>query len=144
MRNAFNQYADDRLRRAMLPIQGQLLRQSEHRAVAIYLWHGSTWVADFVGDRGVLVDVDTWFRFNCGTLGNSRALRRMSLEAAMPLSPEIILRIEALHRAAGAQRNGILARWACALSSLLPRGRIMTLVASRFHRRNAPRGHAAL
>ena len=29
-------------------IQGQLLRVSEHRAVAIYLREGTTWVADFV------------------------------------------------------------------------------------------------
>ena len=86
-------------------IQGQLLRLSDHRAVAIYLRTGSIWVADFIDGEGVLIDASTWFRFNCGTLANAYALRRMALESAIPLSAEVIERIEELHHAATAQRK---------------------------------------
>lgn len=85
-------------------IQGQILRISRHRVVAIYLRQGSIWVADFIDGRGALVDVSTWFRFNCGTRANRHALRRMALESAVPLSEELVERIQALHR--GAVRQG--------------------------------------
>jgi len=81
------------------PVQGQFLRLSERHAVAIYLRRGSIWVADFIDNQGVIVDANTWFRFNCGTLANAQAMRRMKIESAMPLSSEVIDRIEALHRA---------------------------------------------
>ena len=81
-------------------IQGQLLRFSTHREVAIYLRQGSIWVADFIDRKGVLVDVATWLRFNCGTHSNAYAARRTSLESATALSADLLARIEALHRAA--------------------------------------------
>jgi len=81
-------------------IQGQFLRLSTRRGVAIYLREGSTWVADFVDGQGVLVDVPTWLRFNCGTPANAYAARRTLLELAIPLSSEIVARIERLHQAA--------------------------------------------
>ena len=118
------------------PIQGQLLRLSEHHTVAIYLRHGSTWVADFIDGRGILVDVNTWFRFNCGTLANSQALRRMALESAIPLSVELVERIEALHRGA-APRESALVRWVEAIAAVLPLGRLVTVVACQFHRRGS-------
>jgi len=34
------------------PIQGQLLRQSERREVAIYLRDGQLWIADFIDGIG--------------------------------------------------------------------------------------------
>ena len=86
-------------------IQGQILRFSEHHVVAIYLRNHSIWVADFIDGQGTLVDAAVWFRFNCGTLATSNALRRMALESAMPLSAELVERIEALHRAAVTQRR---------------------------------------
>jgi hypothetical protein len=79
-------------------IRGQLLRLGEHREVAIYLRGDSTWIADFVDGHGVLVDVYTWFRFNCGTLANRHVKRRIALESAIPLSSELVARIQALHR----------------------------------------------
>ena len=79
------------------PIQGQLLRLSERHAVAIYLRRDSIWIADFIDGEGVIVDTNTWFRFNCGTLENAHAMRRMKIESAMPLSTELVERIEALH-----------------------------------------------
>ena len=91
-------------RREPDPIQGQLLRLSKHRVVAIYLRAGSIWVADFIDGRGILVDTNTWFRFNCGISANSHAGRRMAREMAMPLPAELIERIEVLHRDAVTQR----------------------------------------
>jgi len=82
------------------PIQGQLLRLSARREVAIYLRGGQLWVADFIDGHGELVDPETWFRFNCASPDTRPARRRMLLESALPLSPEIVTKIEHLHRAA--------------------------------------------
>lgn len=79
-------------------IQGQLLRLSERREVAIYLRDGTLWVADFIDGDGELVEAKTWFRFNCGAPATYHARRRMVREAAIPLSGELIARIEHLHR----------------------------------------------
>jgi len=86
-------------------IHGQLLRASRHRVVAIYLRDGMICVAEFIDGRGRLVDVNAWFRFNCGTRTNEHAMRRMVLESAVPLPDELIEPIEALHRAAAAQKK---------------------------------------
>ena len=112
-------------------IQGQLLRMSEHRAVAIYLREGSMWVAEFVDGHGVLVDVDTWFRFNCGSLANPYVARRIALESALPLPADLIARIEVLHRAADRAQQRTVARWMDAIFAFLPRGRMAMLTAGR-------------
>ena len=97
--------AMERTSRSSGSIQGQLLRLSTHREVAIYLREGSTWVADFVDGRGVLADVPTWLRFNCGTAANAYAARRAALESAFPLSAELVARIEPLHQDTDARRT---------------------------------------
>jgi hypothetical protein len=79
-------------------IQGQLLRVSERREVAIYLRKDALWVADFIDGNGALIDAATWFRFNCGTPATSNARRRMVHESAVPLSTQLVARIEGLHR----------------------------------------------
>ena len=84
-------------------IQGQLLRLSERREVAIYLRKDALWVADFIDGQGELVDAATWFRFHCGTPATWHARRRMVLESAMPLSAQLVARIEYLHRLATAR-----------------------------------------
>ena len=81
-------------------IQGQFLRLSERREVAIYLRQGVLWVADFVDGQGELIDPQTWFRFNCGGPTTRQARRRMLLESAVPLSIDVAARIENLHRSA--------------------------------------------
>ena len=68
---------------------------SERREVAIYLRNDRLWVADFIDGRGELIDAITWFRFNCGT--HAQARRRMVLESGIPLSAQIMARIEHLH-----------------------------------------------
>jgi hypothetical protein len=95
-------------------IQGQLLRISPHRQVAIYLRDGALWVADFVDGRGTLVEAAIWFRFNCPALETPHARRRMVRESAIPLSADLVQRIEELHagspvsesRAAGSRFAG--------------------------------------
>ena len=84
-------------------IQGQLLRRSERREVAIYLCKDSLWVADFIDGHGAVIDATTWFRFNCGALSSTHARRRMILESAVPLSMELAARIERLHRPLSAE-----------------------------------------
>jgi hypothetical protein len=92
-------------------IQGQLLRLSERREVAIFLRDGALWVADFIDSQGELIDAITWFRFNCGSLSTWHARRRMILESATPLSRELVERIERLQcpaRAAASMVNALL------------------------------------
>ena len=81
-------------------IQGQLVRLSARREVAIYLLDGTLWVADFVDSCGELFEPETWFRFNCGTQSAQDAQRRMLRESGLPLSADTVAKIENLHRAA--------------------------------------------
>jgi len=81
----------------LTPLQGQILRRSERREVAIVLLEDRLWIADFVDGEGQLVDAATWVRFNCGA-ASAEVRRRMALESALPLSDELITRIEALYR----------------------------------------------
>jgi hypothetical protein len=81
------------------PVQGQLLRLSERREVAIYLHRGRLWIADFVDGQGELIEPEIWFRFNCGSPETRHTRRRMLLESALPLSAGIVTKIENLHRA---------------------------------------------
>lgn len=78
-------------------IQGQLLRLNARREVAIYLRDGALWVADFVDDAGTLCEAASWFRFHCATAASWQPRRRMALESAVPLSDDLVARIEALH-----------------------------------------------
>jgi hypothetical protein len=80
-------------------IQGQMLRRSARREVAIYLRGGVLWVADFIDGDGRIVDVATWIRFNCGSASTYQARRRMICESAFPVSRELSMRIERLHHA---------------------------------------------
>ena len=88
--------------------------------------------ADFVDGQGVLVDVDTWVRFNCGTPANTYASRRIALESAIPLSAELSARIEALHHAADRHPQRSLPRWVNGIFAVLPLGRVVMLFACRF------------
>jgi hypothetical protein len=66
-------------------VQGQFLRLSARREVAIYLLGGKLWVADFIDGRGQLFEPETWFRFNCGSPDARAAQRRMLLESGLPM-----------------------------------------------------------
>jgi hypothetical protein len=81
------------------PIQGQLLRLTERREVAIFLCEGALWIADFIDGDGELIDAVSWFRFHCAALSTAHARHRMVLESAIPLSDELVRRIELLRNA---------------------------------------------
>jgi hypothetical protein len=84
-------------------IQGQVLRLNERRVVVIFLHESALWIADFVDGHGELVESRTWFRFNCAAPTSTQARRRMVLEAGMPLTEELVERIERLLAASVAQ-----------------------------------------
>ena len=86
-------------------MQGQLLRHSERREVAIFLRNGVLWVADFIDGHGQIIEATTWVRFNCGAHATPQARRRMVLESAVPLSADLVDRIERL-RAPAAMQHG--------------------------------------
>ena len=83
--------------RFVCALQGQILRLSERREVAIYLRDDKLWVADFIDGCGELIDVATWFRFNCGSSASPHARRRMAAESGIPLYEQLEKRIEELH-----------------------------------------------
>lgn len=116
------------------PVQGQLLRRSERREVAIFLRGNTLWIADFIDGHGELIDAPTWFRFNCGEFSNWHARRRMARESAIPLSEELVERIERLPLPASGPKRGAMVRLAEALSAHLSRSRFATLVAARLRR----------
>lgn len=90
-------------------MQGQVLRLSERREVAIFLRDGALWAADFVDGDGALMDAITWFRyFNCSAKATADARRRLILESATPLSEDLVERIERLScpRYTGSQSIG--------------------------------------
>jgi hypothetical protein len=78
-------------------MDGNLLRLSETRQIAIHRRSGAAWVADFRSGRGELFTVGEWFALN----GRGSALRRAVCDAGEPLPPEMIEGIERLHGAEG-------------------------------------------
>lgn len=87
-------------------IQGQVLRLNARREVAIFLRDGALWIADFIDGHGTLVESSTWFRFNCAAPTTTQARRRMVLEAGIPLSAELVERIERLLFALDGEARG--------------------------------------
>ena len=125
-------------------IQGQLLRWSERREVAIYLRNDALWVADFIDGDGKLIDAVTWFRFNCGTAFTSYARRRMILESAMPLSGQLAARIESLHRSSITRKRGALVRLVEAIVAFAPQNRLTRILSKPLGRRPTRHGNSSL
>jgi hypothetical protein len=76
-------------------MEGNLLRLSETREIAIYRRGGVAWVADFRGGRGELFTAGEWFALN----GRGSLLRRVGLASIVPLPVDLIEKIERLHGA---------------------------------------------
>jgi hypothetical protein len=106
-------------------IDGQLLRLGEGHEVAIYTRDCVFWAAEFIDGQGELIDANTWFGFKCGSLANSHALRRKALESAIPLSADLVERIEGLHHAAASDQNSPWRRFFERAAALMP-GRLST------------------
>jgi hypothetical protein len=86
-----------------IPLQGQVLRRRRRREAVLFLREDALWVADFIDGRGEITDAATWIRFNCAAAKSGQAQRRMVLESAIPLTKEIVARIEGLEREHGVQ-----------------------------------------
>jgi len=115
-----------------------MLRRSARREVAIYLRGSALWVADFIDGNGHIVDAATWIRFNCGSVSTFHARRRMIRESALPVSRELSIRIEQLHRARATHGDvGSAGQGAKALSTRL--GRALGII---FRRRRVLRDRA--
>jgi hypothetical protein len=124
----------------MSSIQGQLLRLSARRQVAIYRREDALWVADFIDGEGELMDANTWFRFNCGTQTATLARRRMVRESAMPISSELVAMIECLHYPAAAG-NSAISRGTESISGTGSGGRIARALRRLFRRKDARSAH---
>ena len=116
-------------------IQGQLLRLSERRQVAIYRREDRLWVADFIDGHGELIDATTWFRFNCGTLATTHARRRMVRESAIPISSQLVAKIERLHCPVNVNKGGAMVALAGAIATHRSRSRLARILCKLFGRR---------
>jgi hypothetical protein len=109
-------------------ISGNMIDLGTGYAIAIYERNGVCWVAEFYDGRGEFDYAGAWFRFYAGRL---RAAR-IALKSPTPLTPEMLEKIERLHRASEAREERLLAlpravaaaaqRWTISLVSHL-RGR---------------------
>jgi hypothetical protein len=77
---------------------GQLLRLREGHQVAIYKRNGVNWVAEFRNGRSELFDAAWWFYFHLGSLRYSHGMRETALDSATAITPEVLAKIERLHR----------------------------------------------
>lgn len=77
---------------------GQLLHLREGHEVAIYKRNGVSWVAEFRNGRSELFDAAWWFYFHLGSLRYSHGMREAALDAATAITPEVLAKIERLHR----------------------------------------------
>ena len=87
-------------------IQGQLLVLDDRHKIAIHSRDGELWVAEFHGEHTELVRAAAWFRLHYGICRTSFSLRR-ALRSAVPLSNEMQVAIEKLHRLAQGPMNTI-------------------------------------
>jgi hypothetical protein len=126
----------------MSPIQGQLLRLSARRQVAIYRREDTLWVADFIDGQGELMDATTWFRFNCGTQAATHARRRMVRESAIPIPSQLVEKIECLHCPAAAARDSATSLAAESISRGGSGGRFASMLRRLFRRRYARGAHS--
>jgi hypothetical protein len=81
-------------------IIGHVIHLGDGHSVAIYKRDGVCWIADFQWGVGRLTDAASWFRFHAGVLRHSHGRRAAALDTMAPITPELVERIERLHRPA--------------------------------------------
>jgi hypothetical protein len=86
-------------------IEGNMIDLGAGNAIAIYERNGVCWVAEFYDGHGKLEYAGSWFRFHAGRLRAARA----ALKSTVPLTPEMLERIECLHRTSEAREQSMLA-----------------------------------
>ena len=88
-------------------ISGHMIALGAGHSIAIYERNRECYVAEFRDGGGSLEYAGSWFRSNAGAL---RCLRgRTALQSFMPLSPEMLHKIERLHCASDARQERMLA-----------------------------------
>ncbi len=88
-------------------INGHMITLGAGHSIAIYERNGAGFVAEFRDGRESLEYAGSWFRFNSGAL---RCIRgRTALEFSMPLTPDMLQKIEQLHAADEARQKRTLA-----------------------------------
>lgn len=75
-------------------LNGNLLRLSDQREIAIYLRDNMAWVAEFNNGRANVSTASHWFSANRG----GRVLRQMDLTSIVPLPDDVMEQIERLHQ----------------------------------------------
>lgn len=123
--------AEPKLRNAP-PIEGHMIALAAGHSIVVYERNGELCVAEFRDGVGGFAYASTWFRFHAGALRyrhNGRGAPR-----SVPLTPEMVQKIERLHAESEARQERMLA---------LPRTiaaaaqRFCTKLVSRLRRRAA-------
>jgi hypothetical protein len=79
-------------------ITGTLIHLSADHMVAFYVRDGACFAAEFREGRGEITELTTWFHFHAGPLRYCHSRRAAALDSTTVLTPEMIEKIEHLHR----------------------------------------------
>jgi hypothetical protein len=88
-------------------INGNVITLSAGHSIAIYERNRESYVAEFRDGGGRLEYAGSWFRFHAGALRCSKG--RAALQSSMPLTPEILEKLERLHAESEARQERMLA-----------------------------------
>lgn len=86
-------------------LSGHMIDLGAEHSIAIYVRNGVCWVAEFRYGRGEFTCASEWFRFHAGALRYCHNRRAAALKSAMPLTLEMLHRIERLHRQSEAREE---------------------------------------
>jgi len=89
-------------------INGHMIALGAGHSIAIHQKNGEGFVAEFRDGRAELMHAGTWFRFHAGGLRYCHN-RRTAFQSSMPLTPEMLEKIERLHRESEARQAMMLA-----------------------------------
>ena len=88
-------------------INGHVIALGAEHSIAIYERNRECYVAEFRDGGGTLEYAGSWFRFNAGALRSLKG--RAALQSSMPLTPEILEKIDRLHAESDARQARMLA-----------------------------------
>lgn len=88
-------------------LEGNVIDLGDGRSAAIYRLDRSSWVAEFQGGRGTLVDAASWFRCHGSALRYSHGRRAAALASITPISPELSDQIRRLHHVKSGGETGV-------------------------------------
>jgi hypothetical protein len=89
-------------------IYGHMITLGVGHSIAIYERNRENYVAEFRDGGARLEYAGSWFRFHAGGLRYCHN-RRAALRSSMPLTPEILEKIERLHAESDAREERVLA-----------------------------------